>query len=148
MTIDQAQLATALRTIHSGTLSAGDAETIVALAQMSVDADGQEDPDEIKTFFALGKAVYELAGLSDTPTPTFAVDEDDEERIRSLAAQLSTPQSRELAYATCHLLSIIDVQIQPAEDDFLTSLREALGLSEDRAEELAATLGEAVTPTE
>jgi hypothetical protein len=148
MTIDPAQLTTALRTIHPGTLSGGDAEAIVALAQLAVDADGQEDPDEIKLFFALGKSVFELAGLKDTPTPTFAVDEDDDERLRALAGQLATPQSRELAYAACHLLSIVDVQIQPAEDNFLLSLRDALQIPEERAEELAASVGEAITPKE
>jgi len=148
MTIDPAQLTTALRTIHPGTLSGGDAETIVALAQLAVDADGQEDADEIKMFFALGKSVFELAGLKDTPTPTFAADEEDDERLKSLASTLSTPQSRELAYTACHLLTVIDVQIQPEEDNFLVALREALQIAEERADELAATAAEAITPKE
>src|SRR5687767_10017980 len=112
---DAAQLRAALRTVHPGTLSPADAETIIALAQMSVDADGHEDADEIQMFFALGKAVFELAGLTDTPTPTFA-DEDDEERIQSLATSLQSSESRDLAYAVAHLLSVVDVQIAPEED--------------------------------
>lgn len=146
MTIDAALLDKALRTIHPGALSPADAETVVALAQMSVDADGAEDADEIKLFFTVGKAVYALAGLKDSPTPTFAADEDDAERVVSLAAQLSSPQARELAYAVAHLLSIVDVQIQPEEDDFLTGLATALQIDEERAEELASQLGAAITP--
>ena len=146
MTVDAALLSKAIRTIHPGKLSAEDAETVVALAQMSVDADGQEDADEIKMFFTLGKAVFELAGLTDTPTPTFAVDEDDDERLTTLAKSLSSNEGRELAYAVSHLLSIVDVQIQPEETEFLEKLAEALGLSVERAEELAAQLGEAITP--
>ena len=140
-----AQLRTALQTIHPGKLSTEDAETIVELAQMSVDADGQEDADEIRMFFALGKAVFELAGLRDTPTPTF-MDDDDEHRITTLAGKLSSVQSKELAYAVAHLLTVVDVQIAPEEDDFLQQLREALGVADERADELAADLGSAITP--
>jgi hypothetical protein len=148
MTIDAAQLRTALQNVHPGTLSAGDAETVVALAQMSVDADGQEDADEIRMFFALGKAVYELAGLKETPTPTFAVDEDDDERIHGLAAKLSSAASKELAYAVSHLLTVVDVQIAPEEEAFLENLRTALGIDDDRADDLAAQLGAAITPAD
>ncbi len=146
MTVDAALLTKALRTIHPGKLSAADAETVVALAQMSVDSDGQEDADEIKMFFTIGKSVYELAGLTDTPTPTFAVDEDDDARLASLAKSLASNEARELAYAVSHLLTIVDVQIQPEESDFLEHLAESLGISVERTEELAAQLGEAITP--
>jgi hypothetical protein len=148
MTIDAAQLRTALKNVHPGSLSPDDAETIVALAQMSVDADGQEDADEIRMFFALGKAVYELAGLTETPTPTFAVDEDDDERIHGLAAKLSSASSKELAYAVSHLLTVVDVQIAPEEEAFLENLRTALGIDDDRADDLAAQLGAAITPAD
>src|SRR5690349_13088573 len=107
MTIDAKLLDSALRTIHPGTLSAADAETVVALAQMSVDADGAEDADEIKMFFALGKAVYSLAGLNDTPTPTFFDDDEEGDRVSELAGKLASPQAKELAYAVAHLLSIV-----------------------------------------
>jgi uncharacterized tellurite resistance protein B-like protein len=148
MTIDAAQLRTALKNVHPGTLSAEDAETVVALAQMSVDADGQEDADEIRMFFALGKAVYELAGMKETPTPTFAVDEDDDERIHGLASKLSSAASKELAYAVSHLLTVVDVQIAPEEEAFLENLRTALGIDDDRADDLAAQLGAAITPAD
>lgn len=147
MTVDAALLTKALRTIHPGTLSPEDAETVVALAQMSVDADGQEDADEIKMFFTIGKSVYELAGLTDTPTPTF-FDDDDEDRLETLAKKLVSREARELAYAVAHLLSIVDVQIAPEESAFLGQLSEALAIDEERAEELAAQLGESITPTE
>ena len=43
---------------------------------------------------------------------------------------------------------MIDVQIAPEEDDFLEQLRTALGISEARADELAAQMSAAITPTE
>ncbi|HTL37264.1 MAG TPA: hypothetical protein VL326_29225 [Kofleriaceae bacterium] len=148
MTATAGQFSATLKSVHPAKLSAEDAETIIELAQMAVDADGQEDVDEIKTFFALGKAVYELAGLADAPTPTFIGDDDDLERIRELGAKLSSKESRELAYAAAHLLTVVDVQIAPEEDEFLEKLRSALGIAEDRADELAAQMSSAITPAE
>jgi hypothetical protein len=148
MTADPAQLRKALRNVHPGKLSAEDAETIAELAQLSVDADGQEDAEEIQMFFALGKIVYEIAGLTDTPTPTFAVDIDDNERLEELARKLATKEARELAYAVAHVLAIVDIQIAPEENEFLENLRGALGLGDERADELAGQLAEAITPAD
>jgi hypothetical protein len=140
------QFRAALRTVHPDKLPAEDVETILAIAQMAVDADGQEDAEEIQAFFALGKAVYELAGIMDASTPTFFNDEDDLEAIRQLGAQLTTQASREVAYAAAHLLTVIDVQIAPEEDDFLEDLRTTFGITPDRAGELATMMGAAITP--
>jgi hypothetical protein len=146
MALDAAQIGKALRTIHSGKLSEDEAEAIAELAQMSVDADGQEDAEEIQAFFALGKAVYEMAGLADAPTPTFAAVDDEADRLAAIAGRLTSIGARELAYGVAHLLSIIDIQIQPEEDAFLTSVRRALQVGDDRADDIATQLGEAITP--
>jgi len=146
MNIDAGRFREILQAQHPGPLSPIDAETIVAIAQLAVDADGQEDADEIRMFFALGKAVFGLAGMAEATTPTFADSEDDAERLVALAKQLTAVASRELAYTVAHLLTISDVAIAPEEDDLLVELRTALEIAEDRAEELAATIGAAVTP--
>ena len=146
MNIDDGRFRDILRAQHPGPLSPVDAEVIVAIAQLAVDADGQEDASEIKMFFALGKAVFALAGMADAPTPTFASDDDDADRLLSLAKQLTAVASRELAYSVAHLLTISDVAIAPEEDDMLVDLRTALDITEDRAEDLARTIGAAITP--
>jgi len=146
MALDAAQIGKALRTIHSGTLSADEAEAIAELAQMSVDSDGHEDAEEIQAFYALGKAIYAMAGIQDSPTPTFATDEDEAVRLAAIAGRLTSTGSRELGYGVAHLLSIIDIQIQPEEDAFLTSVRAAFQISDDRADDIATQLGEAITP--
>lgn len=146
MSIDASRFSDAIRSIHTGTLSEADAETIVALAQLAVDADGREDADEIATFFAIGKAVYAYAGINDTPTPTFAADEDDDERLASLAKQLTTPAAKELAYAVAFVMAVSDIDLAPEEGAMVEALREALGLDEDRAADLAATVSAAITP--
>ncbi|MBL0214134.1 MAG: hypothetical protein IPQ07_09625 [Myxococcales bacterium] len=146
MSIDASRFSDAIRTIHTGTLSEADAETIVALAQLAVDADGREDPDEIATFFAIGKAVYAHAGINDAPTPTFAADEDDDERLQSLANQLTSPAAKELAYAVAFVMAVADIDLAPEEGAMVEALREALGIDEDRAGDLAATVSAAITP--
>ena len=146
MIVGQGQLKEILTSIHPGTLSPMDAEAIVELAQLMLDADGREDTDEIKTFFALGKVVFGMAGMGDAATPTFLNDDEDYERMRELAGTLSSAASKELALATAHLLSISDVAIAPEEDEFISVLIGALGLTEERAEAIAETVNTAITP--
>ena len=135
-----------LRSVHPEKLSPEDAETIMEIAQLVVDADGQEDVDEIQSFFAIGKSIYALAGLAETPTPTFASDLEDDERIKGLAEELETLQSKELAYCVAYILAVSDIALAPEEDAYVEKLRVALGMSEDRADELAAQMGAAITP--
>jgi hypothetical protein len=146
MSIDPGRFREAIRTIHAGKLAEADAETIVAIAQMTVDADGREDPDEIQTFFAMGKALYELAGINDTPTPTFAGDEEDDERLRGLANKLGTPAAKDLAYAVAFVMSVSDIDLAPEEGALVEKLQAALAIDEDRAGELASTISSAITP--
>ncbi|MBA3454816.1 MAG: hypothetical protein H0T42_17140 [Deltaproteobacteria bacterium] len=146
MNIDMGRFPDILRAQHPGPLSPIDAEVIVAIAQLAVDADGHEEAEEIKMFFALGKAVFGLAGMAEAPTPTFASGDDDGERLVTLARQLIAVPSRELAYSVAHLLTISDIAISPEEDDLLVDLRTALEITEDRAEELARDIGSAITP--
>jgi hypothetical protein len=146
MNIDAGRFHDILRAQHPGPLSPVDAEVIVAIAQLAVDADGREDADEIKMFFTIGKAVFGLAGMAEVPTPTFAVDEDDDERLLALSKQLQGTPSRELAYSVAFLLMVADIAIAPEEDAFIENLRDALSIDEDRAHALATTITSAITP--
>jgi hypothetical protein len=128
-------------------LPAADAETILGLCQLAVDADGREDPDEIAMFFAFGAALYELAGIAGTPTPTFASDLEDDHRLQELASQLHEPASRELAYAIAYVLTVADVDVAVEESEFIEKLRSALDLDSDRADELASEIAAAITPS-
>lgn len=145
MHIEEERLPAVVRALHQGALSVGDAETVVALAQLAVDADGREDPDEIAMFFAFGKSVLGLAGITETPTPTVSGDDEDE-RIAELAGRISTPAARELAYTMAYVLTIADYQAAPEENVFMEKLRGALKISTDRAADLAQRVAEAITP--
>jgi hypothetical protein len=146
MNLDASRLDQLLGTLHPGKLSPVDADAIVSLAQLAVDADGQEDSDEVQLFFALGKAVFKRAGLTVTPSPEFIDADEADARMRELAGKLGTPQAREVAYAVAHVLAIADIAIAPAEDRFLVNLRAALALDAARADEIATLAGAAITP--
>ena len=146
MSIDPSRFREAIRTIHAGTLAVDEAEAIVALAQLAVDADGREDPDEIKTFFTAGKAIYELTGMPDLPTPTFLDADDPEDRMRELAGQLHTAAAKDLAYAVAFVMAVSDVDIAPEEGALVEKLQDVLKLPEERAAEIAATISAAITP--
>ncbi|MGE0397368.1 MAG: hypothetical protein AB7T06_11650 [Kofleriaceae bacterium] len=146
MTLDTGRFREILMPLHPGPVPAADAEVILELAQLCIDSDGREDADEIQSFFALGKAVFAMAGLSNTPTPTSMGGDEDNERMRELSGQLSTTHAKELAFACAHLLSISDIDIAPEEDAFIGELRDALSISVERGDEIAAQLNAAVTP--
>ncbi len=141
MKIDHARLGELVSSICDGPLTLAEAETIMAVAQLAVDVDGTEDADEIATFFALGKLLSILAGSADAATPTFASDEDDDERLHTLAAQLDRTVTRELAFAAAHIMTLADVAIAREEDAFIYTLRAALSIDEFRAGEIAFAVG-------
>ena len=117
-----------------------EAEAIVAIAQLVVDIDGREGPDEIAKFFEIGKLLFESAGQPDAEIPTFATDEGDEERMFDLASQLKSAATRELAYAVARVLAAVDLDVAPEEETFLERTRGVLSISNARAGELAAML--------
>lgn len=133
-------LKTRLRELHPEPLSGNEAGAILAIAQLVVDIDGREGPDEIQLFFAIGKFLFELAGTPDAEIPTFASDEDDEERMFELATQLKGPPARELTYAIARLLASADLEVAPEEDTFVDRLRGILSIARPRADEITATL--------
>lgn len=145
---EESRYGAAIKSIHPGPLAEADAEAIVAIAQLTVDADGREDAEEIQKFFAIGRAVLVQAGRNETPTPTFADTEDEGgEHLKGLAGALSSVAAKELAYGVAFLMAIADVDLAPEEGALVEALREALGLSEERADEIAATVSAAITPS-
>jgi hypothetical protein len=129
-------------------LPPGEAELVIAIAQLAIAADRYDDPDEKRFFEEVAAHVYRHANV-ETTAPTLAAITDDEQRIehlRSHAAQLAGKPSASLAFALAYALVISDMDIAPEEGVMLDTLREALGLSEDRANDLSSAVGMAVTP--
>ncbi len=134
------QLKSAFDVIHLLPLSREDADTIIELAQLVVDVDGSEANDELELFFGVGKLLYQLAEVEDAQVPTFATDQDDDERLFELATSLKSTPARELAFAVARTLAEADLEIVPAEGTFLDRLRALLSISKERAEELDTVL--------
>ncbi len=133
------QLRAAFGVIHILPLEREDAERILELAQLVVDIDGGEDSDEIKLYFEVGKLLFELAEVTD-PVPTFATDQDDDERLFETATELKSTEARELAFVVARVLAEADLEIVAAEETFLQRLRSLLSISRERAEELDTIL--------
>jgi len=134
------QLRAAFGVIHILPLEREDAEAILELAQLVVHVDGTEDSDEVKLYFAIGKAVFELAELKDEQIPTFASDQDDDERLFELATQLRSTEAREIAFVSARALAEANLEIVAAEEKFINQLRSLLSISKERAEELDTLL--------
>jgi uncharacterized tellurite resistance protein B-like protein len=134
------QLRAAFGIIHILPLEREDAEAIIELAQLVVDIDGDEGSDEIQLFFAVGKLLYELAEVTDSPVPTFASHDDDEDRLFELATQLKSTEARELAFVVARVLAEADLEIVAAEETFIQRLRGLLSITKERAEELDTVL--------
>ena len=133
-----------------GKLTAPEAELVVAIAQLAVAADRVEDPDECALFDQLAGHIYQHANVATTP-PTLGPVEDPERRLdhlRSHATQLQGKASAALAYSVAYILAISDLDLSPDEGEMLEVLREALGLDEEKAEDLLPVVSELITPRE
>lgn len=129
------QLKSAFGVIHILPLEKEDADVILELAQLVVHIDGSEDSDEVKLYFTIGKLVYELADVKE-PVPTFASDQDDDERLFELSTALRSTEARELAFVVARALAEANLEIVAAEEKFISQLRSLLSISKERAEEL------------
>ena len=131
----------------AGPFGAQDAGAIVGIAQLVAGADEREDADEAMVVDELTAQVTALAGAPITVSRVYANDDYERlEKIREIGAQLTTQQSRELAYAIAYAVTISDLELAPAETKFLTDLAGALGIAGGRTAELAAIVAQAVTP--
>lgn len=154
MNIDAAQFSKIVQASYAGApdakLTPAQAELVIAIAQLAVAADRVEDPDEQALFGSLAEKVYGEAKLK-TTAPTLGPVDDEEQRIEHLqshAAQLRGTPAAALAYSVAYVLTIADLDLAPEEGELLELLGEALGLNDEQADDLIATISEAITPEE
>ncbi|HEX7703086.1 MAG TPA: hypothetical protein VF403_20250 [Kofleriaceae bacterium] len=132
-------------------LSATEAQAIVGLARLAIDADRTVDGDELDLYDDLADLICELAGadadadeIVETEDRKPRGDDDRVARIADGAGKLTTTSVRELGYAVAFMLTIADLAIQPDEDAYLAQLQDALVISDDRQAEIAATVSDAI----
>jgi tellurite resistance protein len=130
-------------------ISQEDARAILGIAQLVAGADDKEDAEEVMVLDELTAQITALAGGPlDVPRAYANDDYERLEKIREIGGQLTTPQTRELAYAIAYAVTISDFELAPAETEFLADLAVALGIPDSRTGELAVAVAQAVTPPE
>ena len=104
-----------------------DAETIVAIAALAAQADGQQDDVE-RTRIVEMAAGLGLADASATLATSMATNVDNTAAIAQLTGQLTTDDARRAAYDTAVSVCYADGWVNPSEAAFLTALANALGI--------------------
>ncbi len=144
-------------------LSSTEIDAIVEVAYLTIAVDRRLEGEEIDAFrsvverlrrqsveqAALDKLLDEMYTCADA-----ARGKDDEsrggyadERLRALASKMSVP-ARELAYKVAYAISLADMESSDEEFELDLQLVDALELSNDRTEELAAEVMDLLNPQE
>ena len=149
-------------------LTPAEIDAIVEIAYLTIAADRRLEEEEIGAFRAvverlrgapipdgaLDRVLDEMyaraeraredgrSGLADNERSRYA-----DERLRLLASKMTTP-ARELAYRVAYAMGIADMESSDEEFEFDLQLVDALELSNDRTEELAAEVMDVLNPPE
>lgn len=102
-----------------------DAETIVAIAVLAAQADGQQDTSERTRILEMAAGL----GLPDaSATLAASTAAGDAAAIARLTTQLTTDEARRAAYDTAVSVCYADGWVNPSEAAFLTTLASSLGI--------------------
>lgn len=142
-------------------LSSPEVDAIVEVAYLTIAVDRRLEGEEIDAFRSvverLRKQSVEQAALDKLLDEMYtradaARGKDDEtrggyadERLRALASKMSVP-AREVAYKVAYALSLADMESSDEEFELDLQLVDALELSNDRTEELAAEVMDVLNP--
>lgn len=128
-------------------LTRSEREDLLAVSYLAMRADGRLTAEELDVF---DRASQLLMGGSDAAEPmmrgfeqTFAAKGQDA-MLAEVAARLAGPSAREEAYKLAYVMSLSDLDTNDDEFLFEDELRTALGLDEERAEELMDEVIEAI----
>lgn len=151
MDIDTGRFRKIVTTVFGATdlaLSKDDATAVLEIAQLAVDVDHHEDPDELELFNSVSREICALAKLATMPKiPTTPWENDEaKQQLRAYGAKLKGKPAGALAYVLAYLLTVADLQLDEAESELADDLRVAIGLDEARADELIAAVSQIVTP--
>jgi hypothetical protein len=131
-----------------------EARAIMKIAYLAAEIDLEEDLEESATLNDLAELVWAAAEIPPEPIPIVSplplpIDIEERMRIaRSLTGMLHSQGARELAYVYGYLLSASDLALRRVESTFVDELQQLLGISDDRASDLAARSVEASIPEE
>lgn len=118
-----------------------DAETIVAIAALAAQADGQQDEAE-RTRIAEMAAGLGLAQTSVTDASAMAAAVGDHAALARLVERLSDDAARQAAYDTAASVCYADGWVNPSEAAFLRALATALRIDPSATDKAAAAVHE------
>lgn len=118
-----------------------DAETIVAIAALAAQADGQQDAAERARISEMA-AGLSLADSSVEQATAMAARVGDHAALARLTERLSDAEARQLAYDTAVSVCHADGWVNPSEAAFLRALATALGIDPSPTDRAAATVHE------
>ena len=131
-------------------LSAAEVDAIARLAYLAAEIDFDEDPAEGRTLDGLYGVLGGLArGHARTSGAISPLPIDDEERlvwIGELAGELQSAAAAEIAFAVAYALVVTDLELAPIEGRLLDDVQQVLGISDERAAEIAALTAARGTP--
>ncbi len=142
----------------AGTLTADESSAILEVAYLATTADDDLAEEELVAFRGLALG---LRALVAPPPVAHAISDDEldaildgfaaniehtdpQERLVTIAAVLARPVAKETAYKVAFAMALCDLAENDEEEDFDDELVAALGLSDDRADELASQVYEAI----
>jgi len=129
-----------------GAFTPAEIDAILEVAYLATQADGDLDEEEEQAFRALATALG-VTGDVATVLDRFAAaieHTDAGERLAKVSTALATPLASETAYKVAFAMALCDLADNDEEDDFDDALVQALRLSEEKADELAAQVYEAI----
>ena len=130
-------------------ITESDVEVIGQIAFLTAEIDFDEDSDERRLLDVLNRSLWYLFGASPRPIiPISPLPLDREERIRwlqELVPQLTSRDAPEVAYAAAYLVIVSDFELAPVESELLDELQRALGIDDERAEEISEAAGRVLT---
>jgi hypothetical protein len=125
-----------------------DADRILGIAAMMIQADEHEYPEEFRVFHVFADEVRSLTGAGGAATLDDYLSGHDEEgrleHVRVLAKELSCPAAGALAYKLAVALRDCDQAVEDKEYDLEETLATALGLTVEQSDALTAEVHEAL----
>ncbi len=118
-----------------------DAETIVAIAALAAQADGEQDEAERVRILEMAAGLG-LPDASTTLAASMAKSVDRHSAAARLAERLSTPEARQAAYDTAVSVCHADGSVNPGEAEFLRVLATALHLDPTPTDRAASAVHE------
>lgn len=148
--IDEAKLRELVAATLGDRIGVSEIRAAVEAAQLAASIDLDDTSEEQGLLRILIARLCGIAGVdAAVVSPLARVPTDPEERASLLAAmrqRMTSPGTRELAFALAYLVIVADLELAPIEMDLLDAMQHDLGIARERAAQLVELASVLVTP--